>query len=145
MRSIFISLLMTLPAAAQEVRDCDELASVASIAEPWADNTRTFANDRVRLVVIDTLEPAAAAFHLVVLSPPYDAVGDRQCKMVSLAETLGFAGLSLSRLTSSYDPALGLKWQMDATVFDPNSSDFMQRILNVTINQSSGEITAELP
>ncbi len=144
MRGILMALLMATPVAAQEVRDCDALASAAAIAEPWDQNSRTFANDRVRLAVIDTLEPAAAAFHLLILSPPYDEVGARQCKLVGIEGSLGFASLSLEGLTSSYDPAKGLTWDLTANVYDAGSGGFVAKPLSVTINQSTGAITAEM-
>ena len=143
--TLMMCALVSAPAAAQEVRQCDELASAQAIAEPWDENTRTFANDRVRLAIIDTLEPAAAAFHLMILSPPYDELGSRQCRLVGLGNKLGFAGLSLDGLSSSYDPAKGLTWELPATVYDAATGGFQQAPLSVTIDQSSGEITAGLP
>ena len=143
--SFLLSLMIATPVSAQAVRDCDELASAQAIAEPWAANTRTFANDRVRLAVIDTLEPAAAAFHLMVLSPPFDELGERQCKLVGLDGKLGFAGLTLEGIETSYDPAKGLTWGLSATVYDPASGGFTQSPLSVTINQATGEISADLP
>ena len=63
---------MAGPAVAQQVRDCDWLASAWNLAEPWEENTRTFANGAVRLALLDAIEPGAVPFHLLVLSPPWD-------------------------------------------------------------------------
>lgn len=145
MRAVLALLMLATPLAAQEVRNCDDLASAQAIAEPWDKNTLTFANDRVRLAIIDTLEPAAAAFHLMILSPPYDELGARQCKLVGLQGQLGFAGLSFEALGSSYDPTKGLTWEIPATVYDAATGGFTQSPLSVTINQSTGEITAGMP
>ncbi|PTX57299.1 hypothetical protein C8N43_1966 [Litoreibacter ponti] len=141
---LVVMALMASPVAAQEVRDCDELASVAAVSEPWEAQTRTFAGNRVRLVVIDTLEPAAAAFQLVVLSPPFDELGARQCKMVGSSGTLGFGGMTLEGLTSAYDPARGLTWGVTVQSYDPATGGFRAQVLDVTLNQSTGAITAAL-
>lgn len=145
MRWLILSFLMAAPLMAQEVRDCDELASAEAIAEPWDKNTRTFANDRVRLAIVDTLEPAAAAFHLLVLSPPYDELGSRQCKLVGMSGSLGFAGLTLEDMEARYDPSTGLTWELKATVYDAVTGGFTQSPLSVTINQSTGKISAGMP
>jgi hypothetical protein len=134
--------LIAIPAAAQEVRLCDELARVDAIGEPWASHTQTFAGNRVRLVVIDTLEPAAAAFQLVVLSPPFDEVGGRQCMMVGSSGTLGFGGMTLDGLDSNYDPAKGLTWGVKVTTYNADSGGLDDKVLRVTLNQSTGAITA---
>ncbi|CAN0606350.1 unnamed protein product, partial [Ectocarpus sp. 12 AP-2014] len=80
------------PSLAQSVGDCDWRASAQALVEPWdaPENTRTFANGDVRLAIIDTIEPAAGAFHLIILSPPYDEVGGRQCQVVSTNSSVGF-------------------------------------------------------
>lgn len=138
--AIFIGL-MALPVAAQEVRDCDGLASVDAIGEPWRNHTRTFSGNHVRLVVIDTLEPAAAAFQLVIMSPPRNALGMRQCKMVGSSGTLGFGAMSLNEITSDYDSTKGLSWGIPVRVYDANTGGFTDKILSVTLNQSNGAIT----
>ncbi|EPX76948.1 hypothetical protein [Litoreibacter arenae] len=140
--AVTIFAAFALPATAQEVRPCDELARVDAVAEPWADSTQTFAGNRVRLVVIDTLEPAAAAFHLVILSPPFDEVGGRQCMMVGSGNSLGFGGMTLVGMTSSYDPATGLTWGVPVKSYNANTGGFDDRVLKVTLNQSSGAVTA---
>ncbi|WP_281856327.1 hypothetical protein [Litoreibacter halocynthiae] len=134
--------LVTLPAFAQEVRPCDGLARVDAIGEPWAAHTQTFAGNRVRLVVIDTLEPAAAAFQLLVLSPPFDEVGGRQCMMVGSSGSLGFGGMTLEAMDSSYDPAKGLTWGVKVKTYNASTGGFDDKVLNVTLNQSTGAITA---
>ena len=134
--------LVAMPALAQEVRPCDDLARVDAIGEPWAGHTKTFAGNRVRLVVIDTLEPAAAAFQLVILSPPFDEVGGRQCMMVGSTGTLGFGGMTLDGLHSSYDPAKGLTWGVKVKTYNAATGGFDDKVLRVTLNQSTGAIAA---
>lgn len=130
------------PASAETVEDCDWRASLHAMAEPWEDNTRTFANGNVRLAVTDTIEPAAGAFHLVILSPPYDELGGRQCAVVSSNGSIGFSGLTLNNMTSAYDPAIGLTFTLEASDYDPETGGSVPQTLTVTLNQATGEITA---
>jgi hypothetical protein len=146
MRTAFSALLAlaSFPAIAGDVRDCrDDTDRARNIAEPWAENTRTFANGAVRIAVLDTLEPAAAAFHLLVLSPPYDEIGDRQCRLVSCAHGMGYASLTLEGMDAGYDPTRGLTLEMPITQFNPNTGGFDAGSLLVTLDQATGEITAE--
>lgn len=132
-----------LPAQAVTVQPCTEQANVLSIAEPWEANTRTFANGNIRLVVLDTIEPAAAAFHLVILHPPRDELGGPMCSMVSASDGLGFGGMDLRQVVASYDPARGLTVAVPISQYDPEAAEFSSdRLLSVTINQSTGQVWA---
>jgi hypothetical protein len=112
------------------------------IAEPWDANTMTFANGAIRVAVLDAVEPGAAAFHLMVLSPPYDELGIRQCRILSYeAPGLGFGFLSLERAEASYDPASGLTVVMDMGRFNPDTGLNDAWALSVTINQATGLVT----
>lgn len=133
---------LSAPASAQSVEDCDWRASLHAMAEPWEDNTRTFANGNVRLAVTDTIEPAAGAFHLVILSPPYDELGGRQCMVVSADGTIGFTSLTLDDMTSDYNPAIGLTFTLEAGGYNPETGGTIPQALTVTLNQATGEITA---
>ena len=149
MRPILPALsLLLLPAlaAAQEsvatVSDCDWQASAWNLAEPWDENTRTFSNGQTRLALLDTIEPAAAWAHILVLSPPYGEVGGRQCKVVGLNGG-GFGGVKFDQLSASYDPATGLTFTVPVQVYD---GDFVWATLRFTLNQATGAInTALLP
>lgn len=142
------SVLMLLaalpfPLAAQTVSECDWRASAQAIAEPWEEMTARFANGAIRLAVLDVVEPAAGAFHLLVLSPPFDELGSRQCRVVSLDNALGFAGLSLGGTKASYDPARGLSVGINAVRWAGNDQ-YVNATLTVTINQATGVISAVL-
>lgn len=134
--------LAALPANAVTVAACDGLASVRAIAEPWEANTRTFANGEIRVVVLDTIEPAAAAFHLAILHPPRDELGSPMCSQVSASEGMGFGGLDLGPAVAGYDPARGLTVSMPVSLYDPDTANFVQGALSVTINQSTGQVWA---
>lgn len=133
---------LAAPASAQSIEDCDWRASLHAMAEPWEDNTRTFANGNVRLAVTDTIEPAAGAFHLAILSPPYDELGGRQCQVISADGNIGFAGLTLDDMTSDYDPAIGLTFTLKAGAYNPETGGTLPQTLTITLNQATGEITA---
>ena len=136
-------LLAPLPAAAVSVTGCTDMANVWAVAEPWEANTRVFANGEIRFVVLDTVEPAAAAFHLVILHPPRDELGIPMCSMVSATDGLGFGGMDIGAATASYDPARGLKVALPISVYDPEAASFYaDRVLSVTINQASGRVQA---
>ena len=142
-------MLLAAPVAAQSVGDCGEWSSAANLPEPWADHTATYAEGRIRVAVLDTLEPAAAAMHLLVISPPLDELGERQCKVVSMAgggagAPSGFLNLDFGAREASYDPARGLVLALPVEGFNPDTGKGDPGELTVTVNQSTGEITAEV-
>ena len=142
----FILAATAIPtfSVAQSVTDCDQRARADSIVEPWSDNSRTFANGAVRVALLDSIEPASGAFHLLVLSPPFDQMGARQCKLVSLDGALGFAGLDFTAMRASYDPARGLTLRMPGQAFSPADGVAHPIRLSVTINQATGKISASV-
>ncbi|WP_368184756.1 hypothetical protein [Aestuariibius sp. HNIBRBA575] len=138
---MLIVILAPQIATAQQAQPCDWEASVQSLAEPWAENTRLFANGDVRLALLDTLEPAAAAFRLLILSPPFDELGDRQCITVGHGSA-GFSGMMFDQLTSDYDPARGLIFDIPVQVMGTGDVLFEDRHLQVTLNQANGDVSA---
>lgn len=133
-----------LPGAAQSVSDCDWRARADAVVEPWEAHTRTYANGAIRVALLDTIEPGAAALNLLVLSPPYDELGGRQCKVVGFEDGLGFAGLDFSQLGATYDPATGLTVSLPGTIFLPEDGFSNSILLHVTINQATGDVTARM-
>ncbi|MFT4715724.1 MAG: hypothetical protein ACI861_001881 [Paracoccaceae bacterium] len=147
MNRIIVTLLIVLFAGsthAQSVNDCDWQASAWNLVEPWEENSRTFSNGKTRLALIDTVEPAAAAFHLLILSPPYGPVGDRQCKTIGLAQGGGFGGIQFQDLQATYDPAIGLMFDLPVRLYDPETSFTNGAILHIVLNQATGEIAADM-
>lgn len=130
------------PTIAQQVGECDWRASAQAIAEPWEKTTRTFANGRTRLAVLDLIEPAAGAFYLLVLSPPEDELGGRQCRVIGMGNGVGFAGLNFEALEAGYDPSVGLMFSLPVSIY--GDGDFRPRQLNLSLNQATGHIGAEL-
>lgn len=147
--AILASILLATPADAF-THDCSSFISQAeNIPEPWEAHTRVFANGDVRISVLDTVEPAAAALHLLILSPPLNDLGERQCRVVSLNEGpggagFGFAGLTLDGVTSAYSPANGLVLTLEIREYAPESGMFEPARLAVTINQATGDVTSEI-
>lgn len=138
-------LMAAPPALAADVARCDDSRSNAwNLAEPWEANSALFANGAIRLAVVDTIEPAGTPFHLLVLSPPIDVLGGRQCRVVSAEGVNGFGGLDLSGAVASYDPARGLRVVIPAKTYLPDSGEFGPATLTVIINQATGAIDAEL-
>lgn len=142
----FVCALTALPAAAQEVSGCDWRAAAANLPEPWGSPavTRTFADGDVRLAVLDTIEPAAAAFYLLILSPPRDEVGGRQCRIVGSGGDLGFAGMSLAGLRAGYDAARGLVFLIPVRFMRPEDGTFRDADLTVSVNQATGAVSASV-
>lgn len=133
--------LLASPLAAQEVLPCDDKALADAIVEPWEEHTRTFANGAVRVALLDAIEPALGAFYLLVLSPPYDDMGQRQCQMIGFDGGVGFTMLDFSSLGAAYVPARGLEIQLLGRIAVPEY-DFTNPVnLWVIVNQASGEIS----
>lgn len=140
-RAVLCSLVFAGPAVAQQVLPCDWQARADAIVEPWDAHSRTFANGDVRLAVLDVIEPALGSFYLLVLSPPFDEIGSRQCRVVGFDDGVGFTAIDFDSLLATYDPARGLEFQMLARIADPEY-DFTNTVnLWVTLNQTTGEIT----
>ncbi len=136
--------LMASGAFAQDLHECDWMAMAGNIAEPWEDNTRTFANGNVRLAVLDTIEPAAGAYHLLLLSPPFDEIGERQCRVISLDGGVGFGAFDWPRLDASYDPSVGLTFHVRVQRYDAVIANYVWNWLTFTLNQSTGQINTWL-
>ena len=141
--ALALSLILAAPATAQAVIDCDGWQSSArNIPEPWEANIRTFANGNIRVALLDTIEPAAGAFYLMIIAPPYDELGSRNCGVIADGDgVIVFDGLFFDQLGASYDPATGLTLRVPVSLFAPATGGFDPAILAVTINQATGTIS----
>ena len=134
----------------QVVNDCysetadSYLTDIRVIPEPWEINTRTFANGDVRLVLLDTWDPANYAVHLMVtyVDPSRHESEGRACVIVSDNEGLGFENMSLLDMGASYDPAKGLTFSIEAERHDPDSDSVDHGLLEVILNRATGQVTA---
>lgn len=147
MRSFFsltFGLLAASPSYAQSVSECDWRAASVNLAEPWSETSRTYANGDVRIALLDTIEPAASSFHLLVLSPPYDEVGGRQCRVISAHGTLGFMGVTFDQIKAEYSPEYGLTFRLPVARYNEDSSEGDLMDLLFAVNQTSGQVVAEV-
>ena len=112
------------PAFAQEISPCPAAGfPIDAVAEPWAENTQTFSNGAVRLVMLAYEDPAVAPFHLAMLYPTRDSASmeGRTCIQIS-GPWGGFYALSFQDLQARYDPAFGLIFSMPAEIYDDETS-----------------------
>ncbi|MFY0594832.1 MAG: hypothetical protein JXQ85_00240 [Cognatishimia sp.] len=144
LRYLIPFVLVASPAVSQEVVDCDWHARADAIYEPWEEFSRTYASGDVRLALLDTIEPAAGSFHLLVLSPPYDELGGRQCKTIGLSNGIGFSGIGFEEIQAEYDPAFGLMFGVQVQYFDGEFADYLSGDLLFSLNQATGRIEAFL-
>ena len=147
MRALILALSL-LPAriAAQDANllepvPCDP-ADEFLIPDPFAENVLTFANGDVTVARIDRGEPEAASQFLMILSPPLDAAGDKQCKVIGRAPGEGWAAIWLQDLEAVYDPDRGLIFMLPATYVDLEAGFQNAMQLGIVLRQDTGAITA---
>lgn len=142
-----IPLLFGVAAEAQQVNPCFESEGIpyqttaAVIAEPWGANTRTFADGDIRIAIMDTWEPALAAYYLMVLFWTGGEQGYRDCRLISQAE-LGFVSMMLTGMSADYDAARGLVLNVPTSFHNPATGNNEVGRLEVVINQQTAEVTA---
>lgn len=139
-----VALCLPAAAGAATLSECgDYRTDLRSIAEPWEDHTRIYANGEIRVVLIDTIEPAAGAFHLVLLTPPYDELGSPVCTVVSPPEGSGFSGISFPDMVAE-EAAGSLKLTVPVGLYDATTDTFPEAVLTVTVDTAAGTLTAEV-
>ncbi|MEP1206795.1 MAG: hypothetical protein ABJM29_07190 [Rhizobiaceae bacterium] len=126
------------------ISECGGPARVDAIVEPWNEATRTFASGRIRIVALDTAEPACCSFHLAIIAPdPNNELGLRQC--VSLndgGEWTGFQFVDVAGTQSSYDPGKGLLLSVPVERYIDGVRS-MKMVVNIRINQATGSVVIE--
>jgi hypothetical protein len=148
MKKLMMALALataTSPALAEAtISQCAGPARVDAIVEPWSKATRTFANGAIRLVLLDTIEPACCYAHLAILAPnPGDELGARQCVALSDgSEWTGFQSIDLAGAKSSYDPAKGLLLSIPVERYIDGIRSH-KAVIDVRINQATGAITLD--
>lgn len=103
------------------------------------NGVRSFYEGAVLVLMVDTIEPAAAAAGVVVLLiDPQSELGDRNC----FAAT-GFSGLDLDAAKSSYSPATGVILSIPAMTYDQDVGFSKPgKPLILTMNAATGLVTA---
>ena len=128
------------------VSQCHEDVSLVradAIAEPWEKNTKSFSNGKIRVAVLDTYEPAAASWHLLVISPSGMDEGDgRACHVVSESKGTGFGGIDFATLKTTYDTKKGL---LLTFTYRTNIDGYPDkgRLAKIRINQATGQVSVE--
>lgn len=132
----FIATLLAGPALAfPTLSDCGWQSSAQYLVEPWSENSATFSNGLTRIALIETVEPAAGSYGLLILSPPFSEMGERQCQVLH-----GFSGLSLEGMRSAYDPSIGLQLTLTGMVYRESKGEFASAQVDIIINQATGAI-----
>ena len=133
----------TAQAQAQSVLDCDRWqANARNLMLPAADHTRSYANDQIHLLGLDTGSPACCSFYLMVLWPASE--GEYlECALIAREGELGFAFAEIARTASGYDPATGLRLEVPVIIYLPEASFTNSGIVGLTINRSTDTVTAD--
>jgi hypothetical protein len=140
------SLALAEGLAPQAQLPCDDWRSTAQvIAEPWEVNTRAFANGEVRLAVTGTGEPAAGSYYLLIMSPPYGQEGEgRQCLVLSLDGSLGFAELTLAKAKAKTETATNLDLTIPAQRWLADTDTYTDAVLSLSLDLGTGIVQATL-
>ena len=145
-----LTLIFPLAAGAQSLTSCngDGAAGLPNLVEPIEQNTRSFANGNIRLLLVDFVEPACCWAHIVVLHPPAqgsedEAMGQRMCTLVSMDKGyMGFNGARLAEAAARYDPAQGLAITIPVGVYSDVEGPYDGEI-TLIVNQATGTVTAQ--
>ena len=140
-----LALAALLPgvAQAQSVLDCDRWqANARNLMLPPAAHSRSYANDQVHLLGLDTGEPACCSVYLMVLWPASE--GEYlECALIAREGELGFAFAEIAQTAAGYDPATGLRLEVPVTIYLPEASFTNSGIVGLTVNRATATVTAD--
>ena len=141
LRSLFAAMLLAAPAAAQHAGDCDTWqANARNLAWPGEDATRVFEDGAVRLIALDTGEPAVAWAHLMVTWAPIAGPGSF-CSLISLNERgLGFAGMVLPEVSVERLSDTQSQFTLPIQRHNPDSGLSDDAVLRFTLYRDMNEI-----
>ena len=144
---IALALCFVTSAASADasIEICGGPDSVANVTYPWNEATRIFANDKIRIVTVDTGgEPACCSAHLVILAPDSNnELGDWQCKILSDGgQWMGFQHVDLKGVKSSYNATKGLLLSIPVERYIDGIKS-KKAVIDVRINQATGTIVIE--
>jgi hypothetical protein len=122
------------------VEECHDMVGISSLmVTAEGDGIRSFYNNRVQVMLVDLIEPAASATGLVVLLPdPVSHLGERLCKLVAR-----FYNLDVDATESSYDPKTGLQLSVPVIDLDIDGNGIPGRPLLLTVNVATGTVAAK--
>jgi hypothetical protein len=137
-------LALTAPAAeaAAWLGDCNDYATVSLVAEPWEANTRTFYNGEVRVAVVDTNgEPVCCSSWLVVVYPDkQDELGGRACMMLGSDEGLGFTGVDVKAIRSTYAADKGLTLTVPVRRMNADGASTRAETVTLVLDVGAGKL-----
>ena len=128
-----------LPASAQSLPYCK--TSNAGLAAEV--KSKTFANGKIVLTLLDAGTPSHGAKYVRVEWPPVDTVPAETCRILGFDDTTGFAAVYFDDIKSAYDPSKGLTLSVPALFVLPQESFLNTMLVHMTINQATGEISTE--
>ena len=133
------------PATAQvtdaEVLPCEGWqASVGNLIEPLEATTRSFAEGRIRVLLLGHGEPACCGTWIAVLHPTPE--GFPSCALILRPGRQGWADAGFDG-ESTYDPATGLSVPITVRAYDPSGTSPEVGRLTLTVDQGRGRVTVD--
>ncbi len=132
--------LTAAPAVAQSVTDCDSRAKARNLAEPWEENTATFADGDVRIAAVTMTEPEDAPAFLMILTETEN--GERRCRLVEAERDYGFYTIDMSSVVVAKKADGMLTLEVPVTDYADGPENPPPFPLTVKINRDTGEVTA---
>lgn len=137
--AIFALIIMAIvPAKAANLRLCYDIGlgpENVVVSETGATHRR-FYKDEVMFLLIDTIEPAAAAYGVAVVYP------DPENGMPVCQAAIGYSGVDLMAAKSTYDPSEGLTVTIPTKAYDPDTATSVPGdALVIKVNLATGLIS----
>jgi hypothetical protein len=126
--------LFSLSARAASIGDCEGLDSIGNLI----GQTKSFAENNVKVAYISTEEPASSPDHLLIFV--YGEEMSVTCASVNAGEEKhGFGYINMAKLTSSYDRAKGLLITFPGSVWTGEDGKYRDELVKVRIDRSGSE------
>lgn len=141
------TILLASAAKSDVVRDCDDRIGVGAIAEPWEEFSRGYANNAVRIAMLDYEEPASSGLILMALYWTTDPHEGRVCKIISATGDFpgGWAGIEFDKIASDYNPTEGLIISIPVLPYDAvnhtGADEAAKYNIRFAINRATGTLT----
>lgn len=134
------ALVLTAPAAALEVKSCEEArVGLEDLIAPAAKHSRTFKDDSVSIYSVDTVEPVCCAAGVAIVMPDVsDEAGGSKCMAI-----VGVASIQLDEATTEEDPAKGLLITIPTRVFNDAADSAPGDPMRIRIDVDKGTATLE--
>jgi hypothetical protein len=115
----------------------------AAIRNIWVtddgEGVRSFAQGAVRLIRIDTEEPAVASGGVVLLMP--DGDGSEEPIGVACYVNWGYGIVDVDETQASYDPATGLTLTIPTQTMSLDTNHMVERPIRIRIDLGSATLT----